>query len=118
MVGTSGRACGRILLATASARSLPSLTCGAAVTSEANAMGVWPATVEPIANPELLNGICTRSRPSDSRNCSPTRCAGVPVPAEEVVFAGAGFDEADKVSDRLDRQRRMNRKHQGCADRD
>src|SRR5262249_44864312 len=36
----------------------------------------------------------------------------------EVVFAGAGFDEADKVSDRLDRQRRMNRKHQGCADRD
>src|SRR5262249_51355346 len=62
------------------------LTCGAADTSEAKAMGVWPATVEPIAKPELLNGICTRSRPSDSRNCSPTRCAGVPVPAEAKLY--------------------------------
>src|SRR6516162_9459850 len=86
MVGTSGRACDRILLATASARSLPSLTCGAADTSEAKAMGVWPATVEPIAKPELLNGICTRSRPSDSRNCSPTRCPGVPVPGEAKLY--------------------------------
>src|SRR5262249_52424121 len=59
--------------------------------------------VEPERQPELLaDEVCGRSGPRGS----------------EVVFAGAGFDEADKVSDRLDRQRRMNRKHQGCADRD
>src|SRR5215475_15167275 len=86
MVGTSGSAGDRLLLATARARSLPSLTCGTTGGGVVKAIGVWPATVEPIANPALLNGICTRSRPSDRRNCSPTRRAGVPVPGEAKLY--------------------------------
>src|SRR5215475_2949143 len=86
MVFTPGSARDRILLATASARSLPSLTCGTTGGGVVKAIGVWPATVEPIANPALLNGICTRSRPSDRRNCSPTRCPGVPVPGDAKLY--------------------------------
>src|SRR6266699_2639308 len=86
IVGTSGSACNRVLLATASARSLPSLTCGTTGGGVVKAIGVWPATVEPIAKPALLKGICTRSRPSDRRNNSPTRCPGVPVPGEAKVY--------------------------------
>src|SRR6516165_8494785 len=63
-----------------------SLTCGAADTTEAKAIAVWPATVAPTAKPALLNGTCTRSSPSDSRNCSPTRCPGVPVPPEAKLY--------------------------------
>ena len=82
MLGTSGNACDRILLVTASARSLPSLTWGTAGGNDVNAIGVCPASVEPTARPALLNGTCTRSRPSDRRKCSPMRCGGVPVPGE------------------------------------
>src|SRR5262249_48794763 len=82
----SGSACNRVLLATANARSLPSLTCGTTGGDAVKAIGVWPATVEPIAKPALLKGICTRSRPSDRRNNSPTRCAAVPVPGEAKLY--------------------------------
>src|SRR5712692_5008309 len=91
MLGTFGSACDRILLVTASARSLPSLTCGTAGGNELKAIGVCPATAEPIAKPAPLNGICTRSRPSDRRNCSPTRCGGVPIPGEAKLHL-AGLD--------------------------
>src|SRR5262249_57776970 len=50
------------------------------------AMGVWSATVESSGKPGLVKGICTRSRPSDRRNKSPTRCPGVPVPGEEKLY--------------------------------
>ena len=86
MLGTSGSACDRILLVTASARSLPSLICGTAGGNEVNAMGVCPASVEFTAKPALLNGTCTRSRPSDWRKYSPIRCGGVPVPGEAKLY--------------------------------
>ena len=51
MVGIPGkRVRRRIADVTASARSLPSLTCGTAGGSAPNEIGVWPATVDPIAN--------------------------------------------------------------------
>src|ERR1700724_4124237 len=86
MLGTSGSACDRILLVTASARSLPSLICGTAGGNEVKAMGVCPASVEPTARPALLKGTWTRSRPSDRRKCSPIRCGGVPVPGEAKLY--------------------------------
>ena len=59
--------------------------------------------VEPERQPELLaDKVSWRSGPAGS----------------EVVLAGAGFDEADEVPDRLHRQRRMNCEHRGCSDRD
>src|SRR5216684_1973115 len=86
MLGTSGSACDRILLVTASARSLPSLICGTAGGNEVKAMGVCPASVAPTAKPALLKGTCTRSRPSNRRKCSPMRCGGVPVPGEAKLY--------------------------------
>src|SRR5215470_13184820 len=86
MVGTSGSADDRLLVDTARARSLPSFTCGTTGTGEVKAIRVWPAMVAPMANPALLYGTWTMSRPSDWRNCSPTRCPGVPVPGEAKLY--------------------------------
>src|SRR5262245_59566182 len=59
--------------------------------------------IEPERQPELLaDEVSWRSGPAGS----------------EVVLAGAGFDEADEVPDRLHRQQRMNCEHRGCSDRD
>src|SRR5258708_31384073 len=91
MLGPVGGGCDRILLVTASARSLPSLICGTAGGNEVKAMGVCPASVEPTAKPALLKGTCTRSRPSNRRKCSPMRCGGVPVPGEAKLDL-AGLD--------------------------
>lgn len=73
MVGTSGKACDRDLVVTASARSVPSRTMGTAGAIEPNEVGVCPATAEAIARPPPLNGMCTRSSPREIRNNSPTR---------------------------------------------
>src|SRR6266511_3003056 len=86
MVETSGSACDRVLLETASARSFPSLTSGTAGAIEPKEIGVWPATTEAIAGPPPLNGTCTRSSPSDRRNCSPARCDCVPAPADAKLY--------------------------------
>src|SRR5438309_6468072 len=86
MVGTSGSACERVLVETASARSFPSLISGTAGAVDPKEIGVWPATVEATAGPPPLNGTCTRSRPSDRRNNSPTRCGGVPTPGEAKLY--------------------------------
>src|SRR5215470_8664752 len=86
MVGTSGSACERVLVETASARSFPSLISGTAGAVDPKEIGVWPATAEATAGPPPLNGTCTRSRPSDRRNNSPTRCGGVPVPGEAKLY--------------------------------
>src|SRR5215475_11666129 len=86
MLGTSGSTGDRDLLVTASARSLPSLICGAAGGSELNTIGVCPASVEATAWPALLNGTCWRSSPSDRRKCSPIRCGGVPVPGDAKLY--------------------------------
>src|SRR3981189_1964584 len=67
------------------------MTCCAAGAGDDKQIGVWPATDEPTARPALLNGTCTRSSPSDRRNCSPTRCDGVPVPADAKLYL-AGVD--------------------------
>src|SRR5260370_15064008 len=92
MLGTSGSACDRILLVTASACSLPSLICGTAGGNEVKAMGVCPASVAPTAKPALLKGTCTRSRPSNRRKCSPMRCGGGPGPGgAKPYFPGAEF---------------------------
>src|SRR5262245_8466184 len=86
MVGTSGKGGERLLLEIASERSLPSFTSGTAGAIEPKEIGVCPATAEPIAGPPPLNGTCTRSRPSERRNNSPTRCGGVPVPGEAKLY--------------------------------
>ena len=112
MLGTSGSACARARLVTASARSVPPLMCSTTGGSEQNAMGVCPATVEPIAGPPPLNGTWTRSRPNERRNCSPTKCGGVPVPGEaKLNLEGLDFDERDQLADRGNRQGRMDREH-------
>src|SRR5215471_18957801 len=77
-----GRACERVLLVTARPRNLPSITCCAAGDGEAKHICVCPPTAEPTARPALLKGTCTRSRPRERRNVSPTRCPGVPVPGD------------------------------------
>src|SRR3954463_6496022 len=82
VVGTSGRALERALLVTARPLSLPSITCCAAGDGDAKQIGVCPPTLEATAGPAPLNGTWTRSRPSDSRNTSPTRCPGVPTPGD------------------------------------
>src|SRR5262249_40341671 len=76
----------RALLVIARARSLPSLRCGNAGGGVPKESGVCPARFEPIARPPLLNGTCTRSRLSDSRNNLPQRCDGVPVPGEAKLY--------------------------------
>src|SRR6516225_11618737 len=86
MVGTSGSAGERFLLETASASSFPSLTSGTAGAVEPKEIGVCPASVEPIAGPPPLYGTCTRSRPRETRNSSPTRWGGVPVPGEAKLY--------------------------------
>src|SRR5262245_11645397 len=86
MVGTSGKVGTRVLLVTASARSLQSLMCCQAGGGVRHDSGVCPARFEPIARPPLLNGTCTRSSLSDSRNNSPSRCDGVPVPGEAKLY--------------------------------
>src|SRR4051812_22061770 len=97
MLGTCGSACERTLLVTARARSLPALICGTAGGNEVNAMGVCPAIVECTAKPALLNGTCTRSRPSDWRKSSPIRCGGVPVPGDAKLYL-AGPDLINATS--------------------
>jgi hypothetical protein len=47
---------------------------------------VWPASVEPIAGAEPLNGTWTRSSFCDSLNNSPERCGVVPRPAEAKLY--------------------------------
>src|SRR6516165_8677187 len=64
------------------AAHLPSITCCAAGDGEAKHICVCPPTAEPTARPALLKGTCTRSRPRERRNVSPTRCPGVPVPGD------------------------------------
>src|SRR5690349_9674509 len=86
MLGTSGSTGDRWVLITASARSLPTLICGTVGGSELNNTGVCPPIAEPTAGPAPLNGTCTRSRPNESRNCSPTRCGGVPTPGEAKLY--------------------------------
>src|ERR1700738_4541997 len=91
MLGTAGSACDRILLVTASARSLPSLICDTAGGNEAKAMGGCPASVEATANHALWKSTGTRSRPSNWRKCSPMRWGSVPVPGEAKLYL-AGLD--------------------------
>src|SRR5260370_10511049 len=99
MLGTSGSACDRILLVTASACSLPSLICDTAGGNEVKAMGVCPASVAPTAKPALLKGTCTRSRPSNRRKCSPMRCGGGPAPREAGPdLAGPDFIYANSAA--------------------
>src|SRR5262245_24404450 len=86
MVGASGSPRDRLLLRIASARNLPSLTCGSADATAPKEIGVWPPTTEDIAGPLPLNGTCKRSRPSETRNCSPRRCDGVPSPGEAKLY--------------------------------
>src|SRR5262245_33144565 len=86
MVGTSGSPRDLLRLRIASARSLPSLICGSADATAPKEIGVWPPTTEAIAGPLPLNGTCKRSRPSETRNCSPRRCDGVPSPGEAKLY--------------------------------
>ncbi len=80
MVGTSGSAAERVVLSTASARMVPSVTNGTEGASTTKAIGVWPPSVDCSACPELLNGTATRSSPSEWRKISPDRCGVVPAP--------------------------------------
>ena len=111
MLGTSGNACDRILLVTASARSLPSLTWGTAggndverdrrmpgkrrADRQARAVEWDVHEVEAKRQAEML---------ADEMRRRPGARRGV------AVFAWVGCDQCDEVPDRLDRQRWMHRR--------
>src|SRR5262249_29739483 len=86
MVGTFGSVGSCAVPNAASGRSFPSLTCGTVATGATMEIGVWPPIVDPIANPALPKGTCTRSMPCDTCNCAPTRCPGEPTPPEAKLF--------------------------------
>ncbi len=80
---------------------------------------MWPATVDATARPALLNGTCTRSRPSDRRKSSPTRCPGVPVPGEAKLYLpGLDLIRATRSLTVWAGSEGMHREHLGCSDRD
>ena len=70
----------RLAPVTASARSVPLLTCGIAGGSAMKAIGVWLPSAEAIAGPAPPKGTLTMSSLNVSRNNSPERCGVVPVP--------------------------------------
>src|SRR3954469_11544658 len=51
-----------------------------------NAIGVWPATTDWIIGPPPLNGTGVMSSFIASRNSSPDRCGGVPIPGMAKVY--------------------------------
>src|SRR5205085_10095061 len=79
----------RLSLVTPSARSSPSLTCGAAGGIAENATGVCPPTVDWMAGPAPANCTVTRSMPCEARKISPDRCGVLPTPgAAKLYFPG------------------------------
>jgi hypothetical protein len=54
MVGTSGRSFERVELVTASAFSLPALTCGSTAERVGKLMSTWPESVSTSAGPPPL----------------------------------------------------------------
>src|SRR5262245_46621289 len=107
-VGTSGSAGERVLPDTASARSLPSLTNGAAGGNPPNEIGVCPATAEPIAKPPLLNGTWDKIESLRQTQLLGHEVRRRPDPSRGVVvFARISLDESHEIFDGLHRQRRM-----------
>ena len=64
---------------TASARSLPALTCGIALARLSNMNCVSPASSACVAGAPPLNGTCTMSMPVSTLNSSPARWPALPL---------------------------------------
>src|SRR5260370_784562 len=79
-VGTSRSAAARAFAATASARSLPSLTRGTTDGSELNKIGVWPAIVDCTAGAPPLHCTPTRSNAAESFKITAARWSVAPIP--------------------------------------
>src|SRR6266852_7508519 len=82
-VGTSENAGERSALITASMRSFPLWTYGAAVCSDTIMACTCPPTRSASAPPDPLYGTCTRSMRASSLSSSIARCCGPPLPGEE-----------------------------------
>ena len=80
MVGSSGKACERWLLVTASALSLPALICGSADGRLSNIRSVVPPIRSISAGPEPRYGKWTMKVPVRLLNSSPDRWIDVPLP--------------------------------------
>jgi hypothetical protein len=81
-VGTPGNSFRRAAEVTASARSLPPLTCGTAVPAIANAKAVSPRSSESGISTEPLSGMCVACAPLSDSRVAPPRCAAEPMPPE------------------------------------
>jgi hypothetical protein len=87
VVGTSGKAAVRVAPLTASARSLPSRTCGPTSAGGPKKKSTRPAITSDIASAPPLNGTWSASMPALIRNRSALRCVAVPTPTDENVSA-------------------------------
>ncbi|CKR73062.1 Uncharacterised protein [Mycobacterium tuberculosis] len=87
----SGSCSERLLVVTASARSLPDLMCGIELPRMSNMLVTWPPIKSTIAGAAPLYGMWVISTLTPSLNSSPPRCCGVPLPAEANVTRLAGF---------------------------
>src|SRR5215831_11023269 len=120
MVGTSGSTSIRLPLITASARSLPSLTCGAAVAALVKPMGV-ARDHRGDRRSRAVEGDVHEVETKRQAERFAYEMAGLPDPGGRVaVLAGTGFDQRDQLIDRLRRQRGVyaERHHVGDGDRD
>src|SRR5262245_35990103 len=96
-VGASGSAGDRVPVVTASARNLPSCTCGTTGVSTTNAMGVCPARTDWTAGAEPLKGTDTRSRFCECLNISPPSWDVVPTPGCAILYL-PGLERRNAIS--------------------
>src|SRR5688572_15091116 len=82
IVGSCGNADERLLLLTASGRTLPALMWGEARIAGANVISRRPERISVIASAKPLNGTCTILMPAVLRKISPLMCEFEPIPAD------------------------------------
>ena len=78
----SGASALRLALVTASARSLPSLTCGMPVTNESNNTSTLPLTKSGIASAVPRYGMCKINVSDSALKYSVVKCTMVPLPLD------------------------------------
>src|SRR5215831_3463422 len=101
MVGMSGSTAVRLRLATASARTWPSLICGTTDEAVANIICTCPAITSCSAGAAPLYGTCTMSTLASALNSSPARCAARPWP-EEAKLSLPGLALVSAISSLMD----------------
>src|SRR5262249_38828039 len=84
--GRSGSTSRRVVVLTASGRSLPDLMCGTDDGVTSNITCTCPASRSVSAGVEPRYGTCTRLTPAMNLNSSPATCCGPPMPAEAMLI--------------------------------